>query len=548
MSSKENEMVMTGLEDKTGEKREIKSLEQDVADDMVGNYVMAPDPNVEEISREFQILLGQNKLDAALSVLINSPQTNLQHPMITFQLGYVLSLKNRLDEAQDYLEKTLRVAPDMPGVLEVLIPILNKLEKTERVDHLLKTTMLSKPENSSLIITYADLLYSKQLLEIAVTQYRRALCINPNELRAHANIAESLAELQRNDEALVYIDRAISRNPRSQQLRLNKAFTLLLLKKYKEGWQAYEARLSQEIDEAPKRLINVPRWKHEPLKDKSILVCSEQGVGDEILFSAYVTKLARIAKHVIIETDPRLVPLFSRSFKNLEVHPYSRRVSGTQPVYNYHWLKKCKVYPDLFVDLASLPYFLKETHQKLLSTTPHLKGDINVTRAWEGRLKKMSGGKPILGLFWRSGLYTGARKHFYPTIHHWGPILTIKDVAFLSLQFDDDSHDILLARQLFGAEILKPEGINLREDLDQTASLCMALAGVIAPSTTTAHLSGSVGTKTIIMDRTTTWSPMINDNQDAVIPSIRRIFPPNVDDWKWNFEKARLVVKGWLKG
>ena len=333
-----------------------------------------------------------------------------------------------------------------------------------------------------------------------MTQYKRALCINPNEIRAQANIAESLANLQRNDEALVYIDRAISRNPCSQQLRLNKAFTLLLLKKYKEGWQAYEARLSKEIDEAPKRLINVPRWKHEPLKDKTILVCSEQGVGDEIFFSAYVRKLARIAKHVIIETDPRLVPLFSRSFKNLEVHPYSRRVSGTQPVYSYHWLKKCKIYPDLFIDLACLPYFLKETHQKLLSTTPHLKGDINVTRAWKDRLKKMTGDKPVLGLFWRSGLYISARKHFYPTIDLWGPILSLKNVAFLSLQFDDDSHDIMLAKQLFGAEILKVEDINLRDDLDQTASLCKALTGVIAPSTTTAHLSGSVGTKTIIMD------------------------------------------------
>ena len=106
----------------------------------------------------------------------------------------------------------------------------------------------------------------------------------------------------------------------------------------------------------------------------------------------------------------------------------------------------------------------------------------------------------------------------------------------------------MLAKQLFGAEILKAEDINLRDDLDQTASLCKALTGVIAPSTATAHLSGSVGTKTIIMDRTTTWAPMINNNQDAVIPSIQRIFPPNVDDWKWNFEKARLVVKGWLKG
>ena len=37
MSNKEDRMVMTGLEDKTGDKKEIKSLTQDVADDMVGN-------------------------------------------------------------------------------------------------------------------------------------------------------------------------------------------------------------------------------------------------------------------------------------------------------------------------------------------------------------------------------------------------------------------------------------------------------------------------------------------------------------------------------
>ena len=539
---------MSGSEGTAEGDGELNSLAKDVAHDMVGNFVMAPDADVAKVSAEFQILLSQNKVDAALSLLIYSPKTNLQHPMITFQLGYVLSLKNRLIEAQTYLEKTLQIAPDMPGVLEILIPILKKLEKTKRIEYLVKSALLIKPENSSLIITYADLLYSTQLFESAVMHYQRALSINPNEIRAQTNIAESLADLQRNEEALFYIDAAISRNPHSQQLRLNKAFTFFLLKKYKEGWQAYEARLSKEIAEAPKRLINIPRWKHQPLKDKTILVCSEQGVGDEIFFSAYVTKLATMAKHVIIETDPRLVPLFSRSFKHLEVYPYSRRISGTQPIYNYHWLNKCTKYPDFFIDVASLPYFLEETHQKPVTTIPHLQDDINVTRAWNDRLKKMTGDKPVLGLFWRSGLYTGARKHFYPTIDLWEPILSLKNVAFLSLQFDDDSHDVMLAKQLFGVEILKAEDINLRDDLDQTASLCKALTGVIAPSTTTAHLSGSVGTKTIIMDRTTTWAPMINDNQDAVIPSIRRIFPPNVDDWKWNFEKARLVVKGWLKG
>ena len=99
---------------------------------------------------------------------------------------------------------------------------------------------------------------------------------------------------------------------------------------------------------------------------------------------------------------------------------------------------------------------------------------------------------------------------------------------------------------IFGVNILKVEGINLRDDLDEIASLCKALTGVISPSTTTAHLSGCMGTKTIIIDRTTNWSPKIN-NFDAVLPSIQHIFPPQVGDWNWVFKKARSVAQGWIQ-
>ena len=98
---------MSGSEGTAAGDGELNSLAEDVAQDIVGNFVMAPDADAAKVSAEFQILLSQNKVDAALSLLINSPKTNLQHPMITFQLGYVLSLKNRLIEAQTYLEKTL---------------------------------------------------------------------------------------------------------------------------------------------------------------------------------------------------------------------------------------------------------------------------------------------------------------------------------------------------------------------------------------------------------------------------------------------------------
>ncbi|MBT6307817.1 MAG: tetratricopeptide repeat protein [Rhodospirillaceae bacterium] len=501
---------------------------------------------IQEITDSVQALLQQKKLDAAMAVLKRTYEEMPNHPLITLQLGYVLFLKNNLEEAEYYLEITLQKSPLLPGLIETLIPVYQNLGQSQKAKQLLKKALIREPEKINLLLEYADLLYSKQSFELALICYKQALTINPTETRAQANIAESLAELQRPHEALSFIEMALSRNPNSKQLALNRALTLLSLKKYKEGWHAYEARLSDEIDEAPKRLINIPRWTSQSLTNKTILVCSEQGVGDELLFSAYLRKLAPLAKRIIVETDPRLVPLFSRSFENLEIYPYSRRVSGTRVIYDYHWLKQCRVYPDLFVEAASLPYFLKETHKESVAITPHLKDDINATKVWKNRLKKISNGKPLIGLFWRSSLYTNDRKHFYPTIDLWQPILSLKNVKFLSLQFDDDSHDISLAKQLFGVNILKVDGINLRNDFDEIASLCKGLTGVIAPSTTTAHLSGSVGTKTIVIDRTTNWSPKIN-NFDAVLPSIQHIWPPQVDDWNWVFTKARSVAQRWIQ-
>ena len=64
-----------------------------------------------------------------------------------------------------------------------------------------------------------------------------------------------------------------------------------------------------------RRRLRVPRWNRQPLQNKTILVCSEQGVGDELYFSAYLPKLIEISGKVILETDPRLTHLFKESLE-----------------------------------------------------------------------------------------------------------------------------------------------------------------------------------------------------------------------------------------
>ena len=86
---------------------------------------------------------------------------------------------------------------------------------------------------------------------------------------------------------------------------------------------------------------------------------------------------------------------------------------------------------------------------------------------------------------------------------------------------------------------------DLKNDFKQLGAICSALAGVVAPSTTTAHLAAAVGTRTIIVHNTRTWSPTIN-GFDAFLPCIQRIHPPNSSDWQWVFEETRRQIDHWL--
>ncbi|MDE0807851.1 MAG: hypothetical protein OSB69_00750 [Alphaproteobacteria bacterium] len=115
----------------------------------------------------------------------------------------------------------------------------------------------------------------------------------------------------------------------------------------------------------------------------------------------------------------------------------------------------------------------------------------------------------------------------------------------MSLQFDDDSKDRETARRLFNASVEKLDEIDLRDDLDQLAALCAALDGAVAPSTTTANLSSAVGTRTVIVDRTRPWCPMIGD-KEAILSATERVFPPNQGDWDWVFHETRRRVLDWF--
>jgi tetratricopeptide (TPR) repeat protein len=367
------------------------------------SWTSAMPPSLQRIVATTQELIGRGRFGEARARLEQAMRDQPEDPGLNLLLGRVLYLSGRSTEAESHFLKTLAVAPGMLASVVGLCQVWKEIGKLEPATALLKQYLVQSPENGTLIAELAAVLFSKRDFQRAIDLNRWLLITLPDSLIAHANIAESLSKLQRNAEALSYIDMAIDRNPASDQLRMNRAFELLSLGRFKEGWKAYEARLLPGIPDSPKRFINIPRWTGEDISGKHILVCYEQGLGDHFLFAAFIAPLREMAARVSIETDPRQITLFQRSFPKAKVFAASRRLSGKRPIFAYAGLKKGPDYPDLHIDLASLPYLLGEGHQRPLAPRGYLRPDPAIVEHWRRRLRELSPGRPVIGLFWRSG-------------------------------------------------------------------------------------------------------------------------------------------------
>ena len=85
----------------------------------------------------------------------------------------------------------------------------------------------------------------------------------------------------------------------------------LLTGDFERGWEEYEWRWKYKTMALAKRNFAQPQWSGEPIEGKTILLHSEQGLGDAIQFSRYVPLVAGRGARVILEVDRRLRELMS---------------------------------------------------------------------------------------------------------------------------------------------------------------------------------------------------------------------------------------------
>src|SRR5579862_4956335 len=148
-------------------------------------------------------------------------------------------------------------------------------------------------------------------LEEATQYYRRALALAPADDETRINLASVLRDLRQFDEALALLGEVPLESEHAAKAEFNRGLVHLLRGDLGHGWDAYEQRL--RFGEG-RRSIPANSWNGTPLRGRSIFVHSEQGIGDQVMFASCLPDLLKEAGPSFVECDPRLVPLFARSF------------------------------------------------------------------------------------------------------------------------------------------------------------------------------------------------------------------------------------------
>jgi len=348
----------------------------------------------------------------------------------------------------------------------------------------LSQAILKFPSDLNLSLLFSELLLRLSRHHEALKYIEYYTKNVPESGMGHLIHAHILNQLERYDEAYDAILLAEEhRAEKAQQLKWIKSNIELARGNLKEGWELHPARFHEKG--AKWWDYPAPLWNGEDLTGKTILIWSDQGLGDTIKSTTMLADLEQMAGKVILETNPRFVPFFADALETVEC----RRISGTlgqntappdAPDRDYDFVSNT-------TDIARFLRPSMESFEKL--RCPSIRFDKEKALGFLERLPEAAD-KPVIGLCWRSKKMEAYRARYYMTAEQMCAIVESEDAVFVNLQYLAHQPEIEALSSVPERAFHHFEDVDLYNDLGSVASLIAICDIVISANTNIADLAG----------------------------------------------------------
>jgi tetratricopeptide (TPR) repeat protein len=466
-------------------------------------------------------------------------------------LGNALTQLGKLEDAVCYYEKSIQLAP---GLVDAYLNISSALIKLDRkkdaltcINHAIeldKNDYIAYLNRGKILIeldqfheaissfnraieiepSYSDAYcnYGLALMELlkpkeALLQYEKAISIDPFYYEAINNKGEALSKIGHYEEGIKQYDLALQIKPDYPPAQWNKSNALLTLGNFDEGWRLYESRWKVKELNLNYSLFKQPLWLgNELLTDKTILLHSEQGLGDTIQFCRYSQMVSNLGARVILRVQKPLLSLF-------------KQLQGV-----HHLIGDNEILPDFdfHCPLMSLPLALKTNLNSIPNVSGYLWSDPIKRQQWSKKIGQHQ--RKLIGLAWSGNPNQGNDGNRSIKLSHLLPYLP-NEFSYISLQKEVRDYD----KETLFKSTISHFGDDIH-DFSDTAAICDLVDLVVSVDSSVAHLSGAMGKPTsVLLPYDPGWRWLLNRDDSPWYQSVK-LFRQN-SDFTWDPVFRRLA-------
>lgn len=365
------------------------------------------------------------------------------------------------------------------------------------------------------------------MLEQALRNYRAAIASNSRLVNTLVDSGAVQMALMRNNDAMESFELALAMDPGHVGALFNRGLLSLLAGDFDTGWRGYEYRHEQVLGANPYVEFDRPLWLNDAdIKDKAILLCSEQGLGDTIHFIRYLEKVVALGPRTIyLQIQKTLVPLLNALKPPVQI------------------LSEGEALPpfDFYCPLTSLPLAFKTNLDNIPCTAPYLTPPQDRYDHWAHlRTSKRSTGVAKIGFSWSGNPAFSNDFNRSMSIEKFSELFGLTEFEFFSLQKDAHDSVAVTLRQHGNVVDLTPQ----LQDFADTAAVIANLDLVISVDTAVAHLAGALGTPVWIMLPFAPDFRWLTERVDSPwYPSARLFRQKAIGDWDDVLQEIRDALK-----
>ena len=220
-------------------------------------------------------------------------------------VGCIRMGQRKFDESISYINKSLEISPDNIGTLISLgCALSSKKDYLESIQVFKKIIKLK--DDISQVHFYLGEAYRQTLQhEKSLSSFKKCLEITPDHIGCQLMIGVIYEELKKFNQAIDFYKGCIDTYPEYIEPHINLGMCYLLTGNYAEGWNEYEWRLKLQAQVYDIK-FNKPRWVGQDLSGKTLVIATEQSVGEILLFIRFAKQLALDGAKIIVMTQGEL--------------------------------------------------------------------------------------------------------------------------------------------------------------------------------------------------------------------------------------------------